>query len=55
MTHLYTLSYSEPSSVRVKSASDPDSVTYAVSLNGRNSIADINGVPRFVFTRQTCI
>ena len=52
MTHLYGVP--EPTSKRVKAASDPKFDTYIVLSNGLSSIADINGIPRPVFTRQIC-
>jgi len=53
MTHLYP--FSEPKSERKKSDNDPKFVTYNELFIGLSSNADINGVPRPVFTRQTCM
>lgn len=56
MTHLYDRSsLTEPTSPRKNSDKDPNVVTYVLFFNGLNSIADMNGVPSPVFTRQTCI
>ena len=54
MTHLYVLPVAEPTSKRAKSANDPEFDKYVLLLNGLNSIADINGTPKPVFTRQIC-